>query len=138
MDGGTDERAAKIREIVARLLRGSKALLDAADLLLQLAEVMPDAPARPIAEPEQETEPGAVPVNAVAAAEKLQLTPRESQVIEMLGDGRTNRQIARALGISDNTVRSHLQSVYRKLGAGHRTEAVLLAQRAGILRTLPW
>lgn len=55
------------------------------------------------------------------------LTPRETQVLDALADGLTNKSIARRLGISLHTVKFHLESVYRKLEARTRTEAVARA-----------
>jgi DNA-binding NarL/FixJ family response regulator len=53
------------------------------------------------------------------------LTSRECDVLDLLSDGLSNKQIARALGISLNTVRSHLHTSYLKLGARNRTEAAV-------------
>jgi fatty-acyl-CoA synthase len=55
------------------------------------------------------------------------LTPRESRVLELLRSGLSNKQIARAIGISEQTVKYHLKNVYGKLGAVGRTHAVALA-----------
>ena len=52
------------------------------------------------------------------------LTRREGEVLRLVADGRTNRDIASALFISPNTVRKHLENVYGKLGVGTRTAAV--------------
>ncbi|GAA3393062.1 helix-turn-helix transcriptional regulator [Cryptosporangium minutisporangium] len=69
------------------------------------------------------------------AAERREtdLTPREQQVLELLALGRTNRQIGRALFISDKTVSVHVSNLMAKLGAAGRTEAAALARRAGLL-----
>jgi DNA-binding NarL/FixJ family response regulator len=61
------------------------------------------------------------------------LTPRETQVLCLLAEGLSNYQIARRLGLSVRTVESHLTRIYAKLDVGSRTEAVLLAQRKGLL-----
>jgi len=61
-------------------------------------------------------------------------TPREKEVLGLLAEGLSNRQIARRLGLSVRTVEAHLTHIYAKLGVGSRTEAVLLAQRKGDLR----
>jgi len=61
------------------------------------------------------------------------LTARELQILEKLADGSTNKQIASALNISDNTVRNHVISIMDKLRASDRTEAVVSAIRTGIL-----
>ena len=55
------------------------------------------------------------------------LTPREAQILDAIADGLTNKAIARRLGISLHTVKFHLESVFRKLEARTRTEAVAKA-----------
>jgi DNA-binding NarL/FixJ family response regulator len=62
-----------------------------------------------------------------------ELTPREAQVLHLLAKGQSNQQIARHLALSVRTVEAHLTHIYAKLGVGSRTEAVLLAQRKGLL-----
>jgi DNA-binding NarL/FixJ family response regulator len=57
------------------------------------------------------------------------LTPRERSVLEELQLGRSNKMIARNLGLSENTVKMHVQHVMRKLGARTRTEAVFIWNR---------
>src|SRR3954447_276271 len=52
------------------------------------------------------------------------LTPRELDVLGALGDGLSNKAVARRLGISQHTVKFHLESLFRKLGVTSRTEAV--------------
>jgi DNA-binding NarL/FixJ family response regulator len=61
------------------------------------------------------------------------LTLRELQVLELLADGLPNKSIALRLGISDETVKFHLGSVFGKLGASNRTDAVRLALRRGLV-----
>jgi DNA-binding NarL/FixJ family response regulator len=61
------------------------------------------------------------------------MTPRERQVLELLGEGLSNRAIAERLGISDHTVKFHLAAIYGKLGAATRAEAVRRAFRRGML-----
>lgn len=64
------------------------------------------------------------------------LTPREHMVLVAAADGLTAREIARRLGVSDRTVTTHLNHIYRKLGASGRVAAVTAAARMGVL-TLP-
>jgi DNA-binding NarL/FixJ family response regulator len=57
------------------------------------------------------------------------LTAREREVLAQLADGRSNREIARALGVSEKTVKTHVSSVLAKLGVADRTQAAVLAVR---------
>ena len=61
------------------------------------------------------------------------LTPREIQVLELLAEGRSNKAIAAALAISDQTVKYHVSSISGKLGAVNRTDAVRRAVRRGLI-----
>ena len=62
------------------------------------------------------------------------LTQRESEVLSFMVTGLSNRGIATRLVLSDETVKSHLRSIYRKLGVSDRTSAVATALREGIFR----
>jgi DNA-binding NarL/FixJ family response regulator len=57
--------------------------------------------------------------------QRMEVTPRQQEVITQLGQGLSNRQIARRLGMSEATVKSHLYAAYRKLGVSSRSEAIL-------------
>ena len=61
------------------------------------------------------------------------LTPRETQVLELLAEGLPNKAIAQQLGISDQTVKFHVSSIAGKLGAVNRTDAVRRAVRRGLI-----
>ncbi|NPV77492.1 MAG: response regulator transcription factor [Anaerolineae bacterium] len=61
------------------------------------------------------------------------LTARELEVLQAMAGGFTNRQIAASLFLSENTVKFHVSSIYSKLGAVNRAEAVRLAARRGLL-----
>jgi len=61
------------------------------------------------------------------------LTPREIEVLTLVADGLTNRAIAQRLGISENTVKFHVNALLGKLGAQSRTEAVVRATRLGLI-----
>lgn len=61
------------------------------------------------------------------------LTTRESEVLELLQDGRTNSEIAEALDIGVETVRTHARSIYRKLGVPSRRELTRMAQREPVV-----
>jgi DNA-binding CsgD family transcriptional regulator len=61
------------------------------------------------------------------------LTPREIEVLSALGNGMTNKETARLLGISPHTVKFHIESLFRKLGAASRAEAVAKGTRQQIV-----
>jgi DNA-binding NarL/FixJ family response regulator len=61
------------------------------------------------------------------------LSPREAEVLKLLATGETNRQIARRLFVSEETVKSHVAAVLRKLEVSDRTRAAVLAVRAGLV-----
>jgi DNA-binding NarL/FixJ family response regulator len=62
--------------------------------------------------------------------EPLGLTPREAAVLALVADGRSNTDVAAALGISDRTVAKHLERAYRALGVESRTAAAARARVA--------
>ena len=61
------------------------------------------------------------------------LSARELQVLQLIRDGRKNKQIADELAISENTVNFHIKNIVEKLGANDRTHAVTIAARRGLL-----
>ena len=61
------------------------------------------------------------------------LSNREREILALLADGLGNKQIAARLGISTNTVQTHLELLFEKLGAGSRAEAVAIGVRRGLL-----
>jgi DNA-binding NarL/FixJ family response regulator len=62
------------------------------------------------------------------------LTGREHDVLALVADGLSNREIATALAISEHTVKFHLASIFGKLGASTRTEAVHRGLRHGVIQ----
>jgi len=64
----------------------------------------------------------------------LGLTPREMEILELIAEGLSNREIAERAHVSENTVKTHSSRVFDKLGARRRTQAV---QRAKALRLIP-
>jgi NarL family two-component system response regulator LiaR len=61
------------------------------------------------------------------------LTPREREVLALIGRGMANKRIARELGIAEKTVKAHVSSVLAKLGVADRTQAALYAVREGLV-----
>ncbi|HKG95124.1 MAG TPA: LuxR family transcriptional regulator, partial [Gemmatimonadaceae bacterium] len=70
---------------------------------------------------------------APAGSPGQSLTPREAEVLGMLAEGLPNKLIAPRLGISEHTVKFHIASIFEKLGASSRTEAVTIGARRGLI-----
>jgi DNA-binding NarL/FixJ family response regulator len=70
---------------------------------------------------------------AASDAQPERLTPREREVLELIGRGLSNKRIALALGVSEKTVKTHVGHVLAKLGVADRTQAALYAVRAGFI-----
>lgn len=68
---------------------------------------------------------------APESAYKLKFTKREADIIDGIIQGKNNPQLAAALGLSENTVKTHIQNIYRKAGANNRTELACLLLRNG-------
>ena len=74
------------------------------------------------------------PPDGVAATEtRPPLTPREQEILACLGEGLSNKAVARRLGISAHTVKFHLEAVFSKLGASSRADAVARGLRGGLI-----
>ncbi|MCU0625631.1 MAG: helix-turn-helix transcriptional regulator [Gemmatimonadaceae bacterium] len=65
--------------------------------------------------------------------ERVGVTPREHEVLALMADGLTTREMATRLGVSENTVKTHTARLFEKLGARRRTQAVQAAREAGLL-----
>ena len=70
---------------------------------------------------------------AIPAHDAPLLTQREIEVLAAIGDGLSNKEVARRLGISQHTVKFHLESVFRKLDVKSRAEAVRKGLRRGLI-----
>ncbi len=80
--------------------------------------LLPPAPARP---------------RAASLAPLQSLSPREIEVLRMLAEGLGNKEVAWRLGISEHTVKFHINSIFTKLDASSRTEAVTIGIRQGLI-----
>jgi DNA-binding CsgD family transcriptional regulator len=77
--------------------------------------------------------PAAPPAGNPAAIASLEITPRELEVLVLLAAGLSNKDIARALGVSPNTVKTHLARLFAKLEATTRTGAIARARALNII-----
>jgi two-component system, NarL family, nitrate/nitrite response regulator NarL len=68
-----------------------------------------------------------------AATEESPLTPRETEILTLIGQGMSNKAVARHLGISVHTVKFHLESLFERLGATNRAEAVAKGLLGGVI-----
>ena len=66
-----------------------------------------------------------------------QLSQRERQVLKYLANGRSNKEIARILYISEHTAKAHVRSIMSKLNAGSRTEVTAIATKLGLIKAVP-
>ncbi|MFC1925332.1 response regulator [Chloroflexota bacterium] len=72
-------------------------------------------------------------LNSVKTEVAEQLTPREVEVLRMVGKGTSNREIALKLGVSTRTVKGHLVNIFSKMKVHSRTEATLSALKRGLI-----
>jgi two-component system, NarL family, response regulator len=64
------------------------------------------------------------------------LTPRQDEVLRLVAQGKSNLEIAESIFISEGTVKAHVRAILRKLGARDRTQAITVAIKRGLVRTL--
>jgi DNA-binding CsgD family transcriptional regulator len=80
------------------------------------------------------TEPRSGPFTPNERAQSsLGITDREREVLQLLADGRSNKEIAARLGLSPNTVKTHVARLFEKLQVARRTEAIGLARELGLV-----
>ena len=75
--------------------------------------------------------PAAPPAAGAADPADTDLTPRESEVLRLIAAGKSNREIARALFVSEATVKTHVNRIFAKTGSRHRTQAMRYAYTHG-------
>ena len=68
-----------------------------------------------------------------ASIERLGLTPRELEILALIAEGLSTREIAERIYVSENTVKTHSANLFTKLNARRRTQAVQIAKEAGVI-----
>jgi DNA-binding CsgD family transcriptional regulator len=121
----TDEPSAPI---IIAIDVGEPALAD------RLAALLADVPGLRLAAPGELADAVLVAGGERAMDRDVALTPREFDVLALLAEGASNKAIARKLAISVHTVKFHIASLFDKLDAEGRTEAVAQAARLGAIR----
>jgi DNA-binding NarL/FixJ family response regulator len=79
------------------------------------------------------TAPSVVPKAAPTAMPSIDLTPREREVMALVAQGLTNRQIAVEMGIAERTADTHISRILHKLGVSSRLEVAAIARRHGLV-----
>ncbi len=77
---------------------------------------------------------GAVGISFAHVASMPALTRREREILRFVSEGKTNRDVASELGITEGTVKSHVNGILQKMNVGSRTEAAFMALKHGLLR----
>jgi two-component system NarL family response regulator len=77
--------------------------------------------------------PNAVAARLAEFPERSDLTERELEILQLVARGLSNKEAARAIGRTDETVKIHLKNVFTKLGVADRTEAVTVALTRGLI-----
>jgi len=133
-DRGAATVAALRRAIELAESLGARPLLAAADAIVRRSrlDAQVGLPASvSVVAPSSSGSPGSP--GSLGAGTASALTPREGEVLELLAQGLSNRQIGKALFISEKTASVHVSNIIGKLGTASRTEAVVVARRRGVL-----
>ena len=113
-----------MQEVMAR---GASAFLTKSGMSEDLLSVIRHVLAGGVHLPTMAADPYASPLPI------LQLTPRQEEVLQLLLDGYTNKEMGRLLRVSEETVKNHVSSILRSFGVSTRTQAVVAASRHGYL-----
>jgi DNA-binding NarL/FixJ family response regulator len=77
---------------------------------------------------------GALPESGGSGADEHGLTQRQRQVLECLCQGLANKEIARQLNLTQNTIKTHISAIFKTLGVMSRTQAIIEARARGIVQ----
>jgi DNA-binding NarL/FixJ family response regulator len=122
--------------ILSAIRAGAAGYVFKADVGQRMVQVIEEAArggapmSRPVARLLLRVYRGGLPTTPQAPA----LTRRERSVLAMLAEGKSYAEVGIKLGVSENTVRSHVRSIYEKLGVSSKTEAVMAGLRMGLVR----
>ena len=128
--GNNAQAQAILREVVAAAEKAGhlRLFLDAGNPVRQLLDQLVNAP------PYTAVILSAFPSSPVSAPpEKSPLTPRETEVLHLIAQGKTNKEIAAQLVIAPSTAKRHTVNLYNKLGVANRAEATTQAHKLGLL-----
>ena len=75
------------------------------------------------------------PLEAATRAVRVRLTPRQWDVLEYLAEGKPNKEIARALDLSEPTIKLHVTALFKEMGVTNRTQAAVRATKLGLFRS---
>ena len=126
-------------DLIAALRAGAAGVLPAsvetADLRVALAAVLRGLAVVPLRGVDHAERDPIEPLDDVesVSADSIHLTSRESEVLSLLAEGASNKEIARKLGISVHTAKFHVNSILQKLSTQKRVEAVVRAARLGLI-----
>ena len=120
----------RVVEAEAELILADAGDTSAIDAILRQAAALIVAEPEPAPLADGDAEDG---FRAMGEAPAPLLTPRESEILGALGEGMSNKEVARALGISAHTVKFHLETIFRKLDVTSRAEAVAKGLRQGMI-----
>src|SRR4051812_45058313 len=123
----------ELRAQLAAALRRSRAFQVVA-VTASEEEIRDDADVVLVAQASHRERNGGTALEGIDAAEGApSLTNREREILALLADGLGNKQIAARLGISPNTVKTHVELLFERLGVSSRAEAVAVGVRRGLL-----
>jgi DNA-binding NarL/FixJ family response regulator len=111
--------------------RGALSRTATADQIL--AAVLAAAAGLSVREPIESSSPVSIAASPILTRPAPALTPRELEILTLFAEGLGNKTIAKQLGISEHTVKTHVTSVFAKLDVSTRAEAVAIAARLGLI-----